>query len=166
MITHHDLFVTFRMSRIMTCDSLQINHLHNKRNDVIEMMHTIECAQNAIQCARENNANATHTTTIEFFEIANMYIDENIVTCVCEYEYASRIERELRALYSNVVEFRIKTKYVREYDLYNVVYAYKYDSFDTSNFIESMIVKFDDTKHSMKLFETFVVVNEFSIDFD
>lgn len=163
MITHHDLFVTFRMSRIMTCDSLQINHLHNKRNDVIEMMHTIECAQNAIQCARENNANATHTTTIEFFEIANMYIDENIVTCVCEYEYASRIERELRELYSNVREFQIKTKYVREYDLFNVVFTYKYD-YDYANEIYSMIVKFDDKKHSMKIFDNFVVINEFTID--
>lgn len=151
------------MSRIMTCDSLQINHLHNKRNDVIEMMHTIECAQNAIQCARENNANATHTTTIEFFEIANMYIDENIVTCVCEYEYASRIERELRELYSNVREFQIKTKYVREYDLFNVVFTYKYD-YDYANEIYSMIVKFDDKKHSMKIFDNFVVINEFTID--
>ena len=130
---------------------------------MIEMMHTIECAQNAIQCARENNANATHTTTIEFYEIANMYIDENIVTCVCEYEYASRIERELRDLYSNVREFQIKTKYVREYDLFNVVFTYKYD-YDYANEIYSMIVKFDDKKHSMKIFDNFVVINEFTID--
>ena len=126
------------------------------------MLHTINCVSNAIKCTYENNAHATQTTTREFYEIANMYIDESIVTCVCNYERISIIENELRELYkfAHVYNFQIKSSYIEQFDIYHVAYSHTYD--DNSIAFESMIVKFNDEK-SFKTFHNFDMLNEIDL---
>lgn len=128
------------------------------------MLHTINCVQNAIQCARENLRDANiHTTTRMIYIVANDYIDESTITCTCVYEYSSIIENELRDLYreSHFINFQIKSHYVEQFDVYHVAYSTTYD--DNSIAFESMIVKFNYFQNSRSSFRNFDMINEIDI---
>ncbi len=145
------------------------------RNDVIQMMHTIECAQNAIQCAYENirddksisnelrNTILNANNSRSIYNIASSYIDDKMIDCECEYAYATIIENELRDLYRNshFLNFQIKCYYIKSIDLYHVAYSMTYD--DNSIAFESMIVRFEYFKSTMSTFHNFEMINEIDI---
>lgn len=140
--------------------------------------HTIECAQNAIQCAYENvrdanidislrnekyntNEKLIDNSTKSIYEIASTYIDDE--SCVCEYEYASRIERELRELYVNArVNVSIKSRYVRAIDMFHVICdIYYYDDNEHQTF--AMICDINDVTQFNSNFDNFKMIDEIEI---
>ena len=138
------------------------------------MLHTINCVQNAIQCARENirDYDASYMNDERkqralndskyVYDVANSYIDESMITCVCNYEKMTLIENELRELYrfAHARNFTFKSNHV-ENETFHVAYSITYD--DNEKQFVTMIVKFDDTKHVYKTFNNFIVMNEIEI---
>lgn len=145
------------------------------------MMHTINCIQNAIQCAFENVRDANIDTqyynrrfaqnnefiddsTKNIYEIACTYIDDDTITCVCEYEYASQIERELRELYVHAnANVSIKSRYVREIDLFHVICDIHYYD-DNEHQMFAMICDVNDVTKYNSSFDTFKMINEIEIN--
>jgi hypothetical protein len=141
--------------------------MHNKRNDVITMKHDIECVLNAIECARENARDENvELTTYQIYDVANSYINEQLITCECETrlnktskQYRARmiekIERELRELYTQHIE--IETRYIMN-EMYHVVFSYI--DYDTRVF-SSMIVSTYDLTNSN--FKNFIIIDEMHV---
>lgn len=140
------------------------------------MKHTILCAQNAIQCARENTRD---DSTIDddvrarklndsqyIYDVANYYIDTQSITCVCEYEHASQIHIELRELYrfAHSTNFEFRAKYIESIDVYHVIYEITYD--DATTQTTSMIVRHNDYKNksTFENFTTFDLLNDIEIN--
>lgn len=144
------------------------------------MMHTIDCIQNAIQCAFENVRDANIDTqyynrrfgtnnefiddsTKNIYEIASTYIDDETITCTCEYHYASLIKIELRDLYVNAnANVSIKTRYVKQIDMFHVICdIHFYD--ENEHQIFAMICDVNDVTKYNSSFDTFKMIDEIEI---
>lgn len=109
----------------------------------MKMKHEIDCCLNAIQCARENYRDANiNATTMHIYDVANMYIDDDVISCECVARLMKRIENEIRELYVNIHNFEFKFERVANTTMFHILY--KFDELIDSTFVqfvETMIVE-------------------------
>jgi hypothetical protein len=133
------------------------------------MKHEIECALNAIQCARENVRDANDeklnrklNDSQYIYDIANMYIDDDVITCECAQRQIERMKNELRNLYdARYRNLRIEISHVYKTTTYQILITYQIDHDDT--YIDAMIVDSNDVTLMNSNFNTFRVINEMNI---
>jgi hypothetical protein len=133
------------------------------------MKHEIECALNAIECARENVRDANDeklnrklNDSQYIYDIANMYIDDDVITCECAQRQIERMKNELRNLYdARYRNLRIEISHVYKTTTYQILITYQIDHDDT--YIDAMIVDSNDVTLMNSNFNTFRVINEMNI---
>jgi hypothetical protein len=107
------------------------------------MKHEIDCVLNAIQCARENARDANvELTTFQIYDVANSYINDNVISCECVERLHKRIEIEIRALYTNIHNFEFKIERIHDTTMHHVLFTF--DEFienETYKYVESMIIE-------------------------
>lgn len=126
------------------------------------MKHDIECAQNAIECARQNAHDMNvELTTFQIYDVANSLINDQQITCECETRLIKRIENELRELYTNVHNWEFKCERVQK-TMFHVVYAFdEFINNETYKYMNSMIIETNNVTHSN--FKNFISLNELYI---
>jgi hypothetical protein len=116
------------------------------------MKHEIECCLNAIECARENyrDANIELNSSIQIYDVANMYIDDDVITCNCVEKLMKRVENELRVLYTNIHNFEFKYERVAQTTMFHIIFAFdEFISNETFRYVETMIIETNDiTKYN------------------
>lgn len=129
------------------------------------MKHEIECALNAIECARENARDANvELNSIQIYDVANMYIDDDVITCECVDHLQKRIENEIRELYVNIHNFEFRIERIEKTTMYHLLYSFdEFINNDTYKYMNSMIVETNDVTKYNSNFNNFRSLNELYI---
>jgi hypothetical protein len=115
------------------------------------MKHEIECAQNAIECAIENARDANvELTNYQIFDVANSYINDDVISCECVEKLMKRIENEIRELYTNIHNFEFKYERVEKTTMFHILYSFdEFNEYSSTKFVETMIIETNDvTKYN------------------
>lgn len=133
------------------------------------MKHEIECALNAIECARENVRDATNDEKLlndshYIYDIANMYIDDDVVSCECVEHLKKRIENEIRELYVNIHNFEFRIERIEKTTMFHLLYSFdEFINNDTYKYMNSMIVETNNVTKYNSNFNNFRSMNELYI---
>lgn len=129
------------------------------------MKHDIECVLNAIECATLNARDAhVELSTIQIYDVANMYINDDVISCECTQRLIKRIENEIRELYTNTHNFEFKCERINDTTMFHVLYAF--DEFIDSNsykYMNSMIIETNNVTTFNSNFKNFRSLNELYI---